>query len=161
MIWLTHRETQTCINTLGHDWSRQWFVTCSVPSHHRNQCCLIVNSPLRNKLQWNSKRNSNIFINEKGKGVWKCRQQSGGHFVTAIIESPKGGGEAADGLFGIRSGVEQCKSQTAMKVIPRPGWPNVGTTVPTLGQRSLLSGMGLFLEYPGFHPPVPSPWWEW
>ena len=35
-----------------------------VPSHYLNQCCNIVNWTLRNKLQWNFNRNSNIFIEE-------------------------------------------------------------------------------------------------
>ena len=34
------------------------------PSHYLNQCWNIVNSTLRNKLQWNFNRNSNIFIQE-------------------------------------------------------------------------------------------------
>ena len=33
-------------------------------SHYLNQCCNIVNSNLRNKRQWNLKRNSYIFIQE-------------------------------------------------------------------------------------------------
>ena len=34
------------------------------PSHYLNQCWIIVNWTLRNKLLWNSNRNSNIFIQE-------------------------------------------------------------------------------------------------
>ena len=34
------------------------------PSHYLNQCWNIVNLNLRNKLQWNLKRNSYIFIQE-------------------------------------------------------------------------------------------------
>ena len=37
---------------------------CSAPSHYLNQCWNIVKSNLRNKLQWNLKRNSYIFIQE-------------------------------------------------------------------------------------------------
>ena len=33
-----------------------------MPSHYMNQCCIIVNWTLRNKLQWNLNRNSYIFI---------------------------------------------------------------------------------------------------
>ena len=36
----------------------------SAPSHYLNQCWNIVNSNLRNKLQWNPRRNSFIFILE-------------------------------------------------------------------------------------------------
>ena len=35
-----------------------------MPSHYLNQCWKIVNSKLRNKLQWNLKWNSYIFIRE-------------------------------------------------------------------------------------------------
>ena len=35
-----------------------------VPSHYLNQCWIIVNWKLMNKLQWNLKRNSYIFIQE-------------------------------------------------------------------------------------------------
>ena len=38
------------------------------PSHYVNQCWIIVNWTLRNKLQWNLNRNSNIFIE---KMRWK------------------------------------------------------------------------------------------
>ena len=36
----------------------------SAPSHYRNQCWLIVNWTISNKLQWNFNRNSTIFIEE-------------------------------------------------------------------------------------------------
>ena len=36
----------------------------SVPSHYLNQCWIIINRTLRNKLQWNHYRNSYIFIQE-------------------------------------------------------------------------------------------------
>ena len=49
-----------CVSELGQDWFRQWLVACSAPSHYPNQCSLIVNWTLRNKLQWKSKRNSII-----------------------------------------------------------------------------------------------------
>ena len=45
-------------------WFRQWLVAWSTPSHYQNQCWNIVNKTLRNKLQWNVNRNSNIFIQE-------------------------------------------------------------------------------------------------
>ena len=34
------------------------------PNHYPNQCSLIVNWAFSNKLQWNSNRNSSIFIQE-------------------------------------------------------------------------------------------------
>ena len=36
-----------------------------MPSHYLNQCWNVVNWVLRNKLQWNFNRNSNILIQEK------------------------------------------------------------------------------------------------
>ena len=35
-----------------------------VPSHYLNQCWVIVNGTLRNKLQWNSNQNTKVFIHE-------------------------------------------------------------------------------------------------
>ena len=37
-----------------------WLVTCLAPSHCLNQCWLIVNWTLWNKLQWNWNQNSNF-----------------------------------------------------------------------------------------------------
>ena len=51
-------------HNLGHHWFRQWLVTWSALSHYLNHCWNITNSNLRNKLQWNLKRNSCIFLNE-------------------------------------------------------------------------------------------------
>ena len=35
-----------------------------LPSHYLNQCWIIVNPKLRNKLQWNINQNTKIFIHE-------------------------------------------------------------------------------------------------
>ena len=62
-----------CVNSLrpsdaymrqltNHHWFREWLVAWSSPSHYLNQCWNIANWTLRNKLQWNFSRNSNIFI---------------------------------------------------------------------------------------------------
>ena len=53
-----------CVGNLGHHWLRWWLVACSAPIHHLNQCWIIVNCTLGNKLLWNFNRNSNIFIQE-------------------------------------------------------------------------------------------------
>ena len=39
---------------------RQWLVACSAPSHELNQCWLIVNWTLRNKLQWDLNQNTSF-----------------------------------------------------------------------------------------------------
>ena len=41
-----------------------WMLTYLVPSHYLNQFSIIVNWPLRNKLQWNFNQNTNIFIHK-------------------------------------------------------------------------------------------------
>ena len=63
-------------------WFRQWLVAWLVPSHYLNQCWNIVNWTLRNKLQWNFNRNSNIFIQENTfeNVVWK---------IAAILSLPQ------------------------------------------------------------------------
>ena len=43
-------------------WFRYWLVAWSAPSHYLNQCWNIINWTPRNKLQWNLKGNSHIFI---------------------------------------------------------------------------------------------------
>ena len=44
-----------------------------LPSHHLNQCWIVINWNLKNKLQWNSNRNLYIFIQENAfeNDVWK------------------------------------------------------------------------------------------
>ena len=39
--------------TIDHHWFRWWLVACSAPSHHLNQCWLIVIWARRNTFQWN------------------------------------------------------------------------------------------------------------
>ena len=56
--WVLH----ICISELGQHWFRQWLVACSAPSHYLNQCSLIVNWTLRNKLRWNWNKNMKLFI---------------------------------------------------------------------------------------------------
>ena len=48
----------------------------SAPSHYLNQCWNIVNWILRNKLQWNFNRNSNIFIQENALENVVCEMAS-------------------------------------------------------------------------------------
>ena len=49
---------------ISHLWFRVWLVAWPAPSHYLNQCWNMVNSHLRNKLQWILKRNSYIFTHE-------------------------------------------------------------------------------------------------
>ena len=52
---------QTCVGKLTIIGSNNAWMA---PSHYLNQCWNIVNWTLRNNLQWNFNRNSNIFIQE-------------------------------------------------------------------------------------------------
>ena len=52
------------------------------PSHYQNQCWIIVNWTLRNKLQWNLNRNSNIFIQENAFESVVCE-------TAAILSRPQ------------------------------------------------------------------------
>ena len=63
-------------------WFTQWLVAWLAPSHYVNQCWFIVNWNLRNKLKWNSNRNSKVFIQENTfeNVVWK---------MAAILSRPQ------------------------------------------------------------------------
>ena len=63
-VKLTHLPlgSHICVSELGQHWFRQWLVAYSVPSHYLNQCWIIVNWTLRNKLQWNFNQNTKLFI---------------------------------------------------------------------------------------------------
>ena len=77
------------------DWFRWWLVTYSVPSHYLNQCWVIVNWNIRNKLQWNFNQNKKIFIHKNASENIFCK--------TAAILWGGGGGwvkvMAVDNLF--------------------------------------------------------------
>ena len=53
-----------CISESGQHWLRYWLVVYSAPSHYLNQCWVIVNWILRNKLQWNFNQNTKLFIHK-------------------------------------------------------------------------------------------------
>ena len=55
-----------------------------VPRHYPlNQCLLIVNWTIKNKLQWNLNQNINIILSRNY--IWKYHLQNGGHFVQACM----------------------------------------------------------------------------
>ena len=72
---LTHwgRAMYICVSELGHHWFRWWLVACLVPSHYLNQCWVIVIWTIRNEIQWDINRNSNIFMQENAfeNVIWK------------------------------------------------------------------------------------------
>ena len=52
------------VHESGQHWFRWWSVVYSTPSHYLNQCWVIVNWILSNKLKWNFNQNTNLFIHE-------------------------------------------------------------------------------------------------
>ena len=56
--------THICISVSGQHWFSEWLVAYSAPSHYLNQCWLIVNWTLKNKLQRNSNKNTKLFTHE-------------------------------------------------------------------------------------------------
>ena len=67
------RVMHICGCKIVHHCFRQWLVLCSAPSHYRHQRWLIVNWNHRNTLQWNSNRNSHIFIQENSYENAVCK----------------------------------------------------------------------------------------
>ena len=69
-IWkfplLTHLPLvpHICVSEWVQHWFRKWLVAFSAPSHYLNQCWVIVNWNLRNKLQLNFNQNTKLFIQE-------------------------------------------------------------------------------------------------
>ena len=60
-----------CISESDQHWCR-WLVAYSPPSHHLNQCWVIVNWTLKNKLQWNFNQNSKRFTHENRYKIIVC-----------------------------------------------------------------------------------------
>ena len=52
------------VSDSSQHWFRWWLVAYSAPSHYLNQCWVIVNWTLRNKLQWNFSQKSKFIIQE-------------------------------------------------------------------------------------------------
>ena len=65
-LWLTPLPPvlHICVSESGQHWFRKWLVAYSTPSHYPNQCWVIVNWTLKNKLQWNFNQTTKLFIQE-------------------------------------------------------------------------------------------------
>ena len=76
MQHLTHlpHVPHICVIELGQQWFRWWLVACSAPSHYLNQCWLIVNWALRNKVQLNSNQNTKFLIHKNAFGNVLCER---------------------------------------------------------------------------------------
>ena len=75
VILLTHHPfvPHIHISELGQHWFRYWLVTCTVPGHYLNQCWVIANWTLRNKLQWLFYQNTELFIHENASENIVCK----------------------------------------------------------------------------------------
>ena len=68
VLWIRPKLThpplvpQICVSKSGQHWFRSWLVAYSAPNHYLNQCWVIVNWTLMNKLQWNFNQNTKFFI---------------------------------------------------------------------------------------------------
>ena len=74
---------------LGQHWFRWWLVAYSAPSHYINQCWVIVNCTLRNKLQWNFNKNTELFIHKNASQNTVCKMAailSRGRWVKFLSE---------------------------------------------------------------------------
>ena len=71
---LTHlpRMPHICVSESGQHWFRWWLVAYSAPSHYLNQCWVVVNGDLRNKLQWIFIQNTKLFIHENSSENVVC-----------------------------------------------------------------------------------------
>ena len=86
-VGLTHLPLlpHICVSEWGQHWSY------STTSHYLNQCWVIVNWTLRNKLQWNFNKNSKLFIHEKASENIVCEMAailSRGRRVNRQLHSP-------------------------------------------------------------------------
>ena len=83
-LFFTHwsRLTHIRANKLGHHLFKQWLITCSTPSHYRNQCWFTLNWTLGNKFQWNLNQNTTVFTEENQFENVVCT-------MTAILSLPQ------------------------------------------------------------------------
>ena len=81
---LTHLPLvpHTCVSEEDQHWFRKWLVAYSAPSHYLNQCWVIVNWTLWNKLQWNFNQNTKLFIPENASENIDCE-------MAAILSRPQ------------------------------------------------------------------------
>ena len=63
----------TCVNELDQHWFRKWLGASSAPSHYLNQCWVIVNLTIRNKLKWNFNQNTKLFISKNASENIVCK----------------------------------------------------------------------------------------
>ena len=62
MPWYQSKHVDSFPPSAAYMCQMNWVSIGSASSHYLNQCWLIVNWTLRNKLQWNSNQNTILFI---------------------------------------------------------------------------------------------------
>ena len=62
-----------CISECGKHWFRKWLVAYSATSHYLNQCWVIINWTIGNRLQWNFNQNTRLFIHESAPENIVCK----------------------------------------------------------------------------------------
>ena len=62
-----------CVGELGRHWFRLWLVAYSAPSYCLNQCWVVVNWNLRNKLQGNFNQDKKNFIHKNASENIVCK----------------------------------------------------------------------------------------
>ena len=58
------------VSVSGQHWFRYWLVAYSAPSHCLNQCSVVVNLTLRNKIQWHFNQNTKFFIHVNAPEIY-------------------------------------------------------------------------------------------
>ena len=58
---------------ISSHWFRYWLVAYLAPSHYLNQCWVIVNWTLTNKVRWNFNQNTRLFIHENALENFICK----------------------------------------------------------------------------------------
>ena len=61
-----------CVSEWGQHWFREWLAIYSAPSHYLNQCWVMVNWTLSNKLQWKFNQNTKLFIHKNASENIVC-----------------------------------------------------------------------------------------
>ena len=89
-------DAYICIINIDQHLFREWLGAWLAPSHSLNQCCIIVNWTLRNRLLSNCIWNSSIFIQENAfeNVVWKMSAiLSGPQYVkpVSLVDTPQKG----------------------------------------------------------------------
>ena len=108
------------ISESGQHWFRQWVVTYSAPSRYLNQCSVIVNCTLRNKLQWNFNQNTKIFSHEIAFEIIVCDMAAilfRGKWVNPLCQADLSEGKSKYKTVIFRKHIPKCYLQNGKHLI--------------------------------------------